>query len=74
MVYCFPFLYTRWASGKIFPAFLEFVNFVFFLFPSDAVKFHLEELLEYKDVVIEEKKVDILVPIIIKYLDWLKKV
>lgn len=53
---------------------VEFVNFVFFLFPSDAVKFHLEELLEYKDIVIEEEKVAVLVPIITKYLLWLKKV
>ena len=53
---------------------VEFVNFVFFLFPSDAVKFHLEELLEFKDIVLVNDKVDILVPIITKYLDWLKKV
>lgn len=52
----------------------DYVNFIDFLFPSSDTKTHLNELLDFKSIKLNDSQIIVLVPILDKYLIFLRKV
>ena len=53
---------------------IEVMDVMLFLFPDDRTKFHLLELCDLKRVTLTEEQIDQLIPIVEKYMKFLKKV
>lgn len=56
---------TNWA---------ELIKYIEFIFPDENTAYNIRELFEFKDIEITEEQINKLVPIIDKYLKFMKTI
>lgn len=67
------------VDNEVFPVIededlLEWLDTVLFLFPDVKTKYNLDQLIELKQIELEEEKRELLIPFIDKYVASLRKI
>lgn len=53
---------------------VELIKYIEFIFPDENTSYNISELFEFKDIEISTEQIDKLVPIIDKYLKFMKTI